>query len=156
MTRHISYQATFPLLKNGLRSLCIATAALLLNGCDSGPAGSGVAAPAAAEAKIAGNVQDVHGPITDAKIEVRDKNGQLVATTQLSGSNQYSITVPAGAVYPILLTALPSEGSIMLVDHEARVRGVYSTDDEGARAILRDMGLILGLEIGPQLANKST
>ncbi len=96
---------------HSLRVLPLAIAALLVSGCDSGPAGSGVSEPAASEAKIAGNVQDVHGPVMDAKIEVRDKNGQLVATTQLSGSNQYSITVPAGVVYPILLTALPPEGS---------------------------------------------
>ncbi len=61
------------------------------------------------EAKISGNVQDQHGPVTDAKIEVRDKNGQLVTTTELtSTSNQYSVTIPAGTAYPILLTATPN------------------------------------------------
>ncbi|HYE34259.1 MAG TPA: hypothetical protein VEB01_02390 [Methylocaldum sp.] len=81
----------------------------MLTGCDAGPGGGSVSAPAMSEAKISGNVQDQHGPVMDAKIEVRDKNGQLVTTTELtSSSNHYSITVPAGTAYPIVLTAIPN------------------------------------------------
>jgi hypothetical protein len=94
-------------LRKGFCAFSIALAGLLI-GCDAGPGGS-ASAPAISEAKITGNVQDQHGPVTNAKIEVRDKNGQLVTTTELpSTSNQYSVTVPAGTAYPILLTATPN------------------------------------------------
>ena len=43
---------------------------------------------------------------------MKDKNGQIVLTTTLSGnSNHYSITVPAGTAYPILLVATPAPGT---------------------------------------------
>jgi uncharacterized membrane protein YgcG len=64
------------------------------------------------EANITGSVQDVHGPIMEGKVEVRDKNGQIVASTQLTGkSDQYSVKVPSTASYPILLIATPPQGS---------------------------------------------
>jgi hypothetical protein len=114
MTQQIFHKAPFSLMKTGLCALSIAVSAILASGCDSGSSGAGgsVSAPAASEAKIAGNVQDIHGPIMEGKIEVRDKNGRLVTTTQLGGgSNHYSITVPAGTEYPIVLTATPPEGT---------------------------------------------
>lgn len=114
MTQQKFDKAPFPWLKSGLCALSIALAAALV-GCGSGSSGgssSASSAPATSEAKIAGNVQDVHGPIMDGKIEVRDKNGQLVTSTTLGGgSNHYSVTVPAGTVYPIVLTATPISGS---------------------------------------------
>jgi hypothetical protein len=107
MTNQQFDKTRFSVLRNGFCAFSIAVAGLL-TGCDAGPGGS-ASAPAMSEAKISGNVQDQHGPVVDAKIEVRDKNGQLVTTTDLpSTSNQYSITVPAGTAYPILLTATPN------------------------------------------------
>jgi hypothetical protein len=113
MTQQKFDKAPFPWLKSGLCALSIALTAALM-GCDSGPSGGGSAssAPATSEAKIAGNVQDNHGPIMDGKIEVRDKNGQLITSTTLDGgSNHYSVAIPAGTVYPIVLTATPAPGS---------------------------------------------
>lgn len=107
MTNQQFDKTRFSVLRNGFCAFSIAVAGLLA-GCDAGPGGSS-SAPAMSEAKISGNVQDQHGPVTDAKIEVRDKNGQLVTTTEVtSTSNQYSITVPAGTAYPIVLTATPN------------------------------------------------
>jgi len=107
MTNQQFSKTRFSILRTGFCAVSIAVAGLL-TGCDAGP-GSSVSAPAASEAKISGNVQDQHGPVMDAKIEVRDKNGQLVTTTELtSTSNHYSITVPAGTAYPIVLTATPN------------------------------------------------
>lgn len=113
MTQSNSPQTSFSLMKSGLCALSIALAGALMGGCDSSPSGSSSAsAPATDEANISGNVQDIHGPLMEAKIEVRDKNGQIVTTTQLTGgSNHYAIKVPAGTIYPILLTATPPQGS---------------------------------------------
>jgi hypothetical protein len=101
-------------LRCGLGAAAIAVAALLAVGCDSGgSSGMGSSSTAgSSEAKIEGNVQDIHGPINEGKIEVRDKSGQLITTLQLDGSsNHYSVTVPPGTSYPIVLTATPKEGS---------------------------------------------
>lgn len=107
MTNQSFDKSRISLLKGGLCAFSIAIAGLMA-GCDSGP-GSSASAPAMSEARISGSVRDQHGPVTDAKIEVRDKNGQLVTSTALTGSSsQYSITVPAGTAYPIVLTAIPN------------------------------------------------
>lgn len=102
----------FSPVKGAVIALSVAIAATLTTGCDSGPSSSGSSAPANMQAKIEGMVQDIHGPIKEGKIEVHDKSGQLVTSFQLDGSsNRYSITVPAGTSYPILLTATPVPGS---------------------------------------------
>lgn len=146
MTQQQSDKTSFPLLKSGLCALSIAMAAIFATGCDSGQSGGGVSAPASEEAKIAGNVQDQHGPIMEGKIEVRDKNGQVVASTQLSGSsNHYSITVPAGTVYPIVLTATPPAGGV-----SAPVKAVVTSpladrmDITDVTTIVVDSALTLG------------
>lgn len=99
-------------LKNGLCALSVVLTGIFAIGCDSGgSSGGGVSAPATDEAHIAGNVRDVHGPIMEGKVEVQDRNGKPITTVQLSGgSNHYSVTVPAGTTYPILLTATPAPG----------------------------------------------
>ena len=62
------------------------------------------------EAKISGSVADHKGPVAEGKIEVKDKSGSVVATTPFSDS-KYSVTVPASAGYPIVITAFPAADS---------------------------------------------
>jgi hypothetical protein len=112
MTLPITNLTSSSILKSGLCAFSIAIAGIL-TGCDSNPGGSS-SASANMQAKIEGVVQNQHGPIMRAKIEVRDKNHQVVATTQLDGgSNRYSLTVPAGTAYPIVLWATPTEGAVL-------------------------------------------
>ena len=108
MTKQQLDKNRFSVLRNGFCAVSIALAGVL-TGCDAGSGGGVSSAPATSEAKISGNVQDQHGPVMDGKIEVRDKNGQLVTTTALTNSsNHYSVTVPSGTAYPIVLTAIPN------------------------------------------------
>lgn len=60
------------------------------------------------EAKIAGNITDQHGPILNSRLEVTDKTGRVISTTELNNNNHFSITVPTGTSYPIVLTAHPT------------------------------------------------
>ncbi|CAL1239276.1 hypothetical protein [Candidatus Methylocalor cossyra] len=108
--QHIAKTSLSPSFQAGFRAVSLALV-VFLTGCGNDPGGS-AAGPSTSEAHISGNVQDVHGPINDGKIEVRDQQGQLLTTVTLSGSNHYSITVPAGTRYPILLTAIPAPGSV--------------------------------------------
>ncbi|MFM8444549.1 MAG: hypothetical protein ACKN9W_14580 [Methylococcus sp.] len=109
---------TDSMLKTGLCALSIALASLFTTGCDSGGSGGGSssASSKSMEAKIEGNVSDVHGPITQGKLEVKDKNDKVVLTQNLDGtSNHFAITVPAGTDYPILLMVTPPPGPVSQV-----------------------------------------
>jgi hypothetical protein len=61
----------------------------------------------AAEDTIAGQVITDQGPVTKAKIEAKDSRGSVVARTEISGDAHYRLTIPAGAAYPLVLTAYP-------------------------------------------------
>jgi hypothetical protein len=107
---------TDSMLKTGLCALSIALSSLLATGCDSGPSGGGSASSMSAQAKIEGNVSDVHGPINSGKLEVKDKNDKVVLTQNLDGqSSHFSLTVPAGTAYPILLVVTPPPGPVSQV-----------------------------------------
>lgn len=97
-------------LKSGICAVAMAMAGLAMVGCDSGPAGSS-SSVSPMEATISGSVADHKGPVAEGKIEVKDKSGSVVASTPFSSSH-YSITVPASASYPIVITAHPSAGSV--------------------------------------------
>jgi glutamate synthase domain-containing protein 2 len=64
-------------------------------------------ASSTAEDKIAGQVLTDQGPVAKAKIEARDRNGNIVAKTEISGDAHYSLKLPAGTAYPLVLTAYP-------------------------------------------------
>lgn len=78
-----------------------------LGGCGDGDSPSS-SAPAKTEAKLNGKISNNNGPVPDGKLEVRDSAGNLVTSTHFTGA-QYTITVPAGTAYPILLTAIPPD-----------------------------------------------
>jgi hypothetical protein len=88
--------------------------AALIGGCDSGTGGgssSASAQTATKSAKLTGVVMNQTGPVSEGKIDVTDARGQQVASTGLSGtSNKYTLTVPTGVAYPIVLTAKPASG----------------------------------------------
>lgn len=60
------------------------------------------------EARISGNIRDQHGPIMNSRLEVSDRTGRTISSTTLTDSNSFSITVPAGAAFPIVLTSHPT------------------------------------------------
>ncbi len=109
MAKRLQGDKHISLLKTGLGAVSLALAGLLVSGCDSGPAGSS-SSVSPMEAKISGSVADHKGPVAAGKIEVKDKSGSVVTTTQFSDA-KYSVTVPASAGYPIVITAYPAPDS---------------------------------------------
>lgn len=102
-------EPSFSLKKAGCCALMLA--ASVLGGCDNGGAGGGNAASVAKTAKLSGRVLNINGPVTAGTVDVTDAKGANVATVSFSGGeNRYSITVPATAAYPIVLTAKPQDG----------------------------------------------
>lgn len=108
------------LLTCGLCATFIAFSGIFA-GCDSGGSSSGGSSSSVKlEAKIAGSVSDHIGALSAGKLEVKDKTGAVVATTQYANS-RYSLSVPASAVYPIMLIAYPPEGSVSMAPVKAVV-----------------------------------
>ena len=54
-------------------------------------------------ARINGVVTERDEPVTQGKIIAKDKNGSAIASTELKGDPNYSITIPGNASYPITL-----------------------------------------------------
>jgi hypothetical protein len=91
-------------LKCGLVAVSVAGLAGLAGCGDEGSSSS--SAPAKTEAKISGKISNNNGPITDGKLDVRDSAGNVVSTTHFTGGH-YTVTVPPGTSYPILIAAHP-------------------------------------------------
>jgi hypothetical protein len=91
-------------------SLLVAITGLsILCGCDSG---SKTSFPSSsAPARLSGHLLNDDGPITDAQIEVRDARDQVVAKSEVKGSGQYNLTLPAGVAYPLIIKAQPANPS---------------------------------------------
>lgn len=85
---------------------CCVLVAAALGGCDNG-GGRSSSSASAKPAKLSGIVLNANGPVTNGAVEVADARGAVVANSTLSGSNKYSLTVPATAAYPVVLTAKP-------------------------------------------------
>ena len=54
-------------------------------------------------AHLQGVVTERDNPVSQGKIIAKDKNGMVVASTELKGNSNYSITIPGNAVYPLVL-----------------------------------------------------
>ncbi len=82
-----------------------------MTGCGE-DGGTSSSAPAKVEAKISGRVSNKNGPISEGKLEVKDKSGSVLTSTHFT-DGQYTVTVPSGAVYPILLIAYPPADAML-------------------------------------------
>jgi len=97
-------------LSSFIASSILTVFVLAINGCDSNSSNGG-AGSVSQEAHIEGYVSDIHGPIQEGTIEVKDKNLKSISSINLDGnSNHFALKVAAGTTYPILLVATPPEG----------------------------------------------
>ena len=95
-----------PMKITDCRLLPIALATLGLSrfaGCDSG--GKPSFPSSSAPARLSGHVFNDDGPVNDASIEVRDARDQVIVRSELKGSSRYSLTLPAGASFPLIVKA---------------------------------------------------
>ena len=84
------------------RAICLSSIVLFTLACaDGGSSGSSNALLDAYT--VSGSVGD--GPIVGADIEIRDANGELVATTQSDLQARYTIELPGATELPITVTA---------------------------------------------------
>ena len=86
-------------------------ASVVMAGCgDDGSYSSNSAAKI--EAKISGKVSNKNGPINEGSLDVRDKSGNVVTTTHFTNGH-YTVTVPVGTSYPIVIAAHPPVDAVL-------------------------------------------
>ncbi len=56
---------------------------------------------------LTGTVTNEKGSVLNGVLKVKDRNGRVVATTQLENSKNYSVSIPAGTELPIELLVTP-------------------------------------------------
>lgn len=84
---------------------------LVLSGCEEGGAGRSTTAAAA---RIALHVFSDEGPLDRARISVADSGGNVIAAAELTGEPRVYVSIPAGARYPLIVAAYPTDGSAPL------------------------------------------
>jgi len=77
-------------------------ALLLISGCEDSST-SKTSITKAANHHIEGLVTDRDGPLTSGKIIVKNKNGEMLTSTELKGNANYAVTIPANSSYPLFL-----------------------------------------------------
>jgi|UPI0005614EA8 hypothetical protein len=108
------------LMKAGALSLVLTG---LITGC--GDNGSSIPAASSSEAHISGNVSDQTGPINDGRLQVTDRNGAVITAFDLEDTNHFELTIPAGTVYPIVITVTPTNPNAAST---APVKAVVTSD----------------------------
>jgi hypothetical protein len=143
MAKHDS-KTVLNLMRAGTWTTMLALAGFF-GGCDSGGSGS-MSAPSTTEAKISGNVSDETGPVTRGRLEVTDKNGRVVASTELQDSNHYDVAIPAGTAYPIVITVFPPADAVSTAPVKAVVTSEIADrqDITAVSTIVVDSALALG------------
>ena len=54
---------------------------------------------------VSGVVSNADGSVDHAEIQASDQSGEIIATTQLQGAKVYTLEIPAGSVFPLVLSA---------------------------------------------------
>lgn len=100
-------------LKQSLGFACIfLVCGWVLTGCDAKPKSSIVAKVSVQKYEkiktLHGLVTNDEGPVKTGIIKALSETGEELSQTQLEGSSQYSLDVPAGTVLPFILAYYPS------------------------------------------------
>ncbi|MDD5035210.1 MAG: hypothetical protein PHE55_10660 [Methylococcaceae bacterium] len=92
---------------NSFKSLFALALTVSLAAC--GDNGSNRSASHSTQARLSGHIINDDGPVTKARIEVKDAKGAIAAHAELTGgTNQYRLDFPAGTTFPLLITVHPS------------------------------------------------
>lgn len=79
----------------------------VLSGCGDGSSGSSSNEASGKSASVKLVIVNQEGDITQGTLLVQDGNRKEVLSTTLEGITPYSLTVPSGIEYPILVTITP-------------------------------------------------
>jgi hypothetical protein len=114
--------------------------ALLLISCDSGPSS---AKRSTTEILVIGQVVREEKLMPHTEVQAKDRNGNLITHTPLDSANHFSLKLPKGIVYPVILSVRPDEQSTEL---KAAVLNetVNAQDISSTTTTLVDNAMVLG------------
>ena len=114
--------------------------ALLLISCDSG---SSSAKRSTTEIIVTGQVVSEEKLMTHSEVQAKDRNGNLITQTPVDGTAHFSLKLPKGTIYPVILSVRPDEQSTEL---KAAVLNetVNAQDISNTTTTLVDNAMVLG------------
>lgn len=125
-------------------TILLAAPICLMTGCDGGVPATGSRTSSGAQTRLVGHVLDDEGPIARAKIEVKDAKGALVGRTDLKGEPTYALTIPAGAAYPLVISAYPEAAPNQPIKAVVNDANATEQDLSPVTTIIVDTALSLG------------
>ena len=133
------------------------TVVLILNLGGCGDAKSPQTSKSTLASQISGIVLREEEPVSQGQIEAKDRGGQKVAQGQWVSENHYTLTLPAGTVYPVVITVLPS-GNAESLKAALVSPGNLTQDITSTTSKLVDNAMVLGVmvrNLPPDLRKKA-
>jgi hypothetical protein len=93
-------------MKITITAILLLTAGSLLSACDS----KAPSPKARSDHLVRGVVFNEEGPVTKGRLEATDSRSAIVGKTELNGDSHYTIKLPPGSAYPVVITAYPAQG----------------------------------------------
>ncbi|ABA57358.1 conserved hypothetical protein [Nitrosococcus oceani ATCC 19707] len=97
--KHFAYRSMVQLRLLGL----IFTAMVASTACSEAEKS---ASKPAVPVTISGSMNGEDGPIKEAKLTATDSHGEVITTAEVSGRARYQLELPAGAAYPVIISAI--------------------------------------------------
>ena len=113
------------------RALGFLTMLLVLSACSSGSENGSSDEALNSTYPITGSIGD--GPIIDADIEVRDANGDVIATGTSDGQANYTIDIPSDAALPVTLHV--TGGTDLVTNRSADFELVAMVNQTGSQTV---------------------
>lgn len=129
--------------KNQLALLSVLAGTLALAGCGPSSTPGSSSGSGTAEARVSGVVLGDEGPAPKAKVEAKDRNGAVVAQAEAGADAHYSLKIPAGAAYPLILSAT-AEGEPSALKAAVTSDLVADQDISPVTTLVVDTALSLG------------
>lgn len=111
-----------------------------LTSCDNGLSS---AQKSTTETQVSGQVIRDNKPIFQADIEATDLNGNPIGKTHLDGKDHFSLRLPSGTIYPVILSATPT-GETSTMKAVVLNDKVSSQEISTMTTILLDQAMVLG------------
>lgn len=87
------------------------TVVIFLNLAGCGDSKSPQTSKSTSASQISGIVLREEEPLSQGQIEAKDRSGQKVAQGQWVSENHYTINLPAGTIYPVVITVVPESNA---------------------------------------------
>ncbi|NBS16689.1 MAG: hypothetical protein EBT06_10230 [Gammaproteobacteria bacterium] len=136
----VDKKSRFALGGNMTRKLLAFLIVTTLTSCDNGLSS---AQKSATETQVSGQVIRDNKPILQADIEATDLNGHPIGKTHLDGKDHFSLRLPSGTIYPVILTATP-EGEASTLKAVVLNDKVSTQEISTMTTILLDQAMVLG------------